>query len=269
VAEPGSGRRGAEQDTADDRERVREFVRAVGSGPSADAAVPRHVVLMMDGSRRWARATGTPLLETYRLVARRTAVLVSCCQAVGVQVVTVWGSSRDNHRFRPLSEMEPLVAGMEEGLRRVASVPDRRIEPIGQLGLAPPSTRRLLADLRAATRDADAAAFTVNAAIAYDGRSEIAGAARRALAEVGGRESDGSPAALTVASIARHLPTFGQPDPELVIRTSGQRRLSGLLLWQSSHAEIHTCPKYCPEFTEADLAEAFHTFAAAVRTFGR
>jgi short-chain Z-isoprenyl diphosphate synthase len=255
--------------TAADRERVREFVRAVSSGPWAEAAVPRHVVLMMDGSRRWARSSGTPLLETYLLVARRTASLVSCCQAAGVQTVTIWGSSRDNHRLRPPSDLEPLVAGLEDGVRQVASVPGRRIRPIGELDMLPTSTRQLLAALGTARPDGDGAGFTVNVAIAYDGRTEIAGAARRALAMADGGGADSLAAELTVAAIARQLPTAGQPDPELVVRTSGQRRLSGLLLWQSSHAEIHTCPKLCPEFTEQDLAEAFHGFTSAVRTFGR
>lgn len=233
------------------------------------APVPRHVGVILDGNRRWARATGLEDVNTgHREGAARIGDLLGWCSEAGVEVVTLWLLSTDN-LARPLSELEPLLRIIERTVADLAADGrPYRLHPVGSVDLLPPDTARVLE--QAAVRTVDRPGPTVNVAVGYGGRREIADAVRSLLAEHSARgtsleELVGS---LDVEHIAEHLYTAGQPDPDLVIRTSGEQRLSGFLLWQSAHAEFYFCDAFWPDFRRVDFLRALRSYAARSRRFG-
>jgi short-chain Z-isoprenyl diphosphate synthase len=233
------------------------------------ADVPRHVGVIIDGNRRWARATG--LLDPnagHRRGAGRIASFLAWCDEAGVEVVTLFLLSTDN-LGRPEPELTPLLR-IIEGVAQDLSAPDRRwqLHPVGALGLLPPETVTVLKEAEETTRGRPGA--TVNLAVGYGGRREIADAVRSLLAEHAGRGTslDELVEALEVEHIAEHLYTRGQPDPDLVIRTSGEQRLSGFLLWQTAHSEFHFTDVYWPDFRRVDFLRALRAYAARHRRFG-
>ncbi len=233
------------------------------------ADVPRHVGVIIDGNRRWARATG--LLDPnagHRRGAGRIASFLAWCDEAGVEVVTLFLLSTDN-LSRPEPELTPLLR-IIEGVVQDLSAPDRRwqLHPVGALGLLPAETVTVLKEAEEGTRGRPGA--MVNLAVGYGGRREIADAVRSLLAEhaTRGTSLDELVEVLDVEHIAEHLYTRGQPDPDLVIRTSGEQRLSGFLLWQTAHSEFHFTDVYWPDFRRVDFLRALRAYAARHRRFG-
>jgi short-chain Z-isoprenyl diphosphate synthase len=235
----------------------------------ADADTPRHVGVIIDGNRRWARAIGLEDVNAgHRRGADKIADLLAWCDEAGVEVVTLFLLSTDN-LSRPEPELTPLlriIEGVAEDLAR----PGRpwRLRPVGALELLPAETVAVLKQAEEATHDRSGA--TVNLAVGYGGRREIADAVRSLLAEAAERGTtfDELVENLDVEHIAEHLYTRGQPDPDLVIRTSGEQRLSGFLLWQSAHSEFYFTDVYWPDFRRVDFLRALRDFAARHRRFG-
>ena len=182
-------------------------------------------------------------------------------------MVTLWLLSTDN-LDRPDDELAPLLAIIEDVVRNLAAAKRWRLHPVGALDLLPPDTARLLKETAAATTDIDG--MLVNIAVGYGGRREIADAVRAMLQEQAGRGISIEELAeiLDVEHIAEHLYTRGQPDPDLVIRTSGEQRLSGFLLWQSAHSEFYFCEAYWPDFRKVDFLRALRAFGARHRRYG-
>jgi short-chain Z-isoprenyl diphosphate synthase len=234
-----------------------------------DAQMPRHVGIMLDGNRRWAREAGfTDVAEGHRMGARKIADLLSWCQEADVQLVTMWLLSTDNLN-RPDSELLPLLEIITEVVEDLAG-PETpwRLRIVGALDLLPTETATRLAD--AAQRTKGRAGMEVNVAVGYGGRQEIADAVKKLLlkhVEVG-TSIEELAEVLDVDHIAEHLYTSGQPDPDLVIRTSGEQRLSGFLLWQSAHSEFWFCEAYWPEFRRTDFLRALRDYAIRHRRFG-
>jgi short-chain Z-isoprenyl diphosphate synthase len=231
------------------------------------SGVPRHVGVMCDGNRRWARSAG--LLDVssgHRAGADKIFELLEWCRASNVEVVTLWLLSTDN-LTRPPAELEQLLQIIEDTVREL--VAQRwRVKPVGALDLLPAETAQVLKDAGEAT--ADYPGLLVNVAVGYGGRREIADAVRALLQEhaTKGTTIEELAEVLDVEHIAEHLYTAGQPDPDLVIRTSGEQRLGGFLLWQSAHSEFYFCDAYWPAFRKVDFLRALRSYAGRHRRFG-
>ncbi|GAA1635092.1 polyprenyl diphosphate synthase [Actinoplanes couchii] len=236
------------------------------------AVVPRHVAMVMDGNRRWARRMGfgDPWIG-HRYGAEHLDEVIGWCAERGIRHVTVFVASVDNVRKRDSGEVDNLMRMIEdvvaERLSRPVSV--WRVHVAGRLDVLPDSTRHALKLAADATRDS-ATGFHLNVAIGYDGREEIVDAVRELL-EAESRAGYGVADAarrLTADRIAAHLYTGDQPDPDLVIRTSGEHRTSGFLLWQAAHSELYFCDAFWPGFREIDFLRALRSYAARNRRFG-
>jgi len=235
----------------------------------AGAQRPRHVGIMLDGNRRWAREAGfTDVSEGHRVGARKIADLLTWCRAAGVEVVTMWLLSTDNLN-RPDSELGPLLEIITDVVDELAApATPWRLRIVGALDVLPTDVATRLSS--AAARTTGRSGMEVNVAVGYGGRQEIADAVRKLLlrhAEAGTTIEELAEV-LDVDHIAEHLYTSGQPDPDLVIRTSGEQRLSGFLLWQSAHSEFWFTEAYWPEFRHIDFLRALRDFAYRHRRFG-
>jgi short-chain Z-isoprenyl diphosphate synthase len=231
--------------------------------------LPRHVAVMLDGNRRWARAAGLRDVNRGHVAgAELIEDLLDWCTDAGVQHVTLWLLSTDNLHRDP-DELLPLLQIIESVASRLSG-PSRswRVNVVGALDLLPAATAETLK--AAVERSADKTGLTVNLAIGYGGRREIADAVRSLLQEQAqaGRSIEELAEFIDVEHIAEHLYTKGQPDPDLVIRTSGEQRLSGFLLWQSAHSEFYFCDALWPDFRRIDFLRALRDFSERQRRFG-
>lgn len=229
--------------------------------------LPRHVGVILDGNRRWARAAGAATATGHRAGADKIVEFLGWCEEIDVEVVTLWLLSTDN-LHRPADELADLMAIIEDVVTGLASTGRWRVNPVGALDLLPDSTARVLKEAADAT--AAGSGMLVNVAVGYGGRREIADAVRSLLQEhaVKGTSIEELADVLDVEHIASHLYTRGQPDPDLVIRTSGEQRLSGFLLWQSAHSEFYFCEAYWPDFRRVDFLRAIRSYADRHRRFG-
>ena len=246
------------------------YERRIGRQLAApDTQRPRHVALMLDGNRRWARDAGFPDVNTgHRVGAAKIADLLGWCDEAGVEVVTLFLLSTDN-LTRPADELDPLLEIISDVVDELSGpTTPWRLRVVGALDLLPrPMAERLSA---AAARTLDRTGMQLNVAVGYGGRQEIADAVRKLLLQHAetGTSIEELAEVLDVDHIAAHLYTSGQPDPDLVIRTSGEQRLSGFLLWQSAHSEFWFCEAYWPEFRKVDFLRALRDYAARHRRFG-
>ncbi|MBZ5736174.1 isoprenyl transferase [Nocardioides sp. TRM66260-LWL] len=231
------------------------------------STLPRHVGVMLDGNRRWARAVGRDTAHGHRAGAANIEPLLGWCDEVGIEVVTLWLLSTDNLN-RPASELEPLLEIIAEAVDSLADTGKWRLHPVGALDLLPAATVERLKAAEEATRDNPG--MLVNIAVGYGGRREIADAVRSLLAEhaTRGTSLEELAATLDVEHISEHLYTKGQPDPDLVIRTSGEQRLGGFLLWQSAKSEFYFCEAYWPDFRRVDFLRAIRAYAQRERRHG-
>jgi short-chain Z-isoprenyl diphosphate synthase len=233
------------------------------------AAIPRHVGVIVDGNRRWARAIGLEDPNAgHRRGADKIADFLGWCDEAGVEVVTLFLLSTDNLN-RPADELEPLLQIIGDVVDELSEPTARwRLRVVGALDLLPVALSQRLS--AAATRTLGRSGLELNVAVGYGGRQEIADAVRKLLLQhaESGTSIEELAEVLDVDHIAAHLYTSGQPDPDLVIRTSGEQRLSGFLLWQSAHSEFWFCEAYWPEFRRVDFLRALRDYAARHRRFG-
>jgi len=231
-------------------------------------AVPRHVGVMLDGNRRWARANGFEVRDGHQAGADKIKDLLHWCEDAGVEVVTLWLLSTDNLSRSP-QEIVPLLQIIETAVADLAAERRWRLHPIGALDLLPAETARSLKDSAELTREVSG--LHVNVAVGYGGRREIADAVRALLLEQSalGISVDTIAENVSVEEIDAHLYTKGQPDPDLVIRTSGEQRLGGFLLWQSAKSEFYFCEAYWPDFRRVDFLRALRAYAQRERRLGR
>jgi short-chain Z-isoprenyl diphosphate synthase len=231
---------------------------------------PRHVGVIMDGNRRWAREAGfTDVSDGHRVGAAKMIELLGWCGDSGVELVTFWLLSPDNLRNRPAAEIQPLLEIIADVVDELcADTNPWRIRLVGALDLLPAEMAQRL--ISAAERTADRSGIAVNVAVGYGGRQEIADALRKLLIKhaESGSSMEELAEVLDVDHIAEHLYTSGQPDPDLVIRTSGEQRLSGFLLWQSAHSEFWFCEAHWPEFRRVDFLRALRDYGIRHRRFG-
>ncbi|KJS56395.1 isoprenyl transferase [Streptomyces rubellomurinus subsp. indigoferus] len=246
---------------------TRRLRRQVAAGP-----LPRHVGLIMDGNRRWARQMGlaSPSLG-HRVGAEHVEEVLSWCEALGIRHVTVFVCSTENLQRRGDAEVAFLMRVIEQVVTDRLARPDPtwQVHLAGLLDALPDSTAHALKEAVEATRDCTTGAH-VTLAVGYGGRQEVIDALRDlmyARAEAGASLTEVADT-LTVDDIEPHLYTAGRPDPDLVIRTSGEQRLSNFLLWQSAYSELYFCEAYWPAFREIDFLRAIRSFAARQRRYG-
>lgn len=229
--------------------------------------LPRHIAIIMDGNRRWARGKGLPTVAGHRAGVDSLREIVDMSARLGIDVVTVYAFSTENWH-RPKDEVDFLLELLLDVLdHEVAALHQNgiRVRVIGRVdGLSPTMQERVR---RAIDLTAKNKRLTLNVALNYGGRAEIVDGVR-ALAEMvrqGALDSE----QIDEEEIGRHLYTAGQPDPDLVIRTGGEYRLSNFMLWQLAYAEIWITPVYWPEFRRAHLLEAIVQYQRRNRRFGR
>jgi short-chain Z-isoprenyl diphosphate synthase len=238
-----------------------------------DGPLPEHIGLIMDGNRRWARQMGmaNPSLG-HKYGAEHVEHLLSWCETMGIKHVSVFLCSMENLDRRGDAEVAGLMRLIEQVVADRLTQPDPRwrVHVAGVLDLLPDTTARALKEAVEATRDC-ATGAQVTLAIGYGGRQEVVDAMRDLLLEraAAGQSLDDIAESLTMDDITAHLYTAGRPDPDLVIRTSGEQRMSNFLLWQSAYSELYFCDTYWPAFREVDFLRALRSFAARERRYGR
>jgi len=243
-------------------------LQAALSKARQQGALPRHIGVILDGNRRWAAATGEPAAAGHRQGARKIAEFLGWVEPLGIEVVTLWMLSTDN-LGRASDELDDLLEIIDDAVTELAASRRWRLRCVGRLDLLPANLAESL--LRAELLTADVDGMEVNIAVGYGGRVEILDAVRGYLAEqlAAGADLAEVLERIDVTDIDRHLYTAGQPDPDLVIRTSGEQRIGGFLLWQSANSELYFCEAYWPGFRRVDFLRALRDYTKRERRFGK
>jgi undecaprenyl diphosphate synthase len=233
---------------------------------AAPRALPRHIAIIMDGNGRWARARGLPRIAGHRRGAEAVRRAVAGARELGIPYLTLFGFSSENWK-RPSSEIHDLMGLLRHYLRgEIAELHKNgvRLKVIGQIGRLAPDIVSLIERAEEVTRNN--AAVTLTVALSYGGRAEIVAAVRSIAAQV----ARGSLAVETVDEecLARHLFTVDLPDPDLVIRTSGEQRISNFLLWQCAYSELVFTKTLWPDFAKSDLDQAIDEYCGRERRYG-
>ena len=230
---------------------------------------PRHVGMIIDGNRRWAQLQdGVTIAEGHEAGASKMREFLEWCDAAGVEIVTLYLLSTDNLTGRPSTELKNLVRIIANLATDLAEVPNWRVHHVGDANKLPATLRTALED--AADSTATHTGLHVNLAVGYGGRHEITEAVRDIIREheAAGRGIDSLADDMTLDNISGHLYTAGQPDLDLVIRTSGEQRISDFMLWQTAHSELYFVEALGPDLREIDLLRALRDFARRQRRYG-
>ena len=232
--------------------------------------LPRHIAVLCDGNRRWARDAGhDDVSYGYRMGARKIAEMLRWCQETGVGMATVYLLSTENLQ-RDADEVSSLIDIITDVVEEICAPANRwSVRAVGDLELIGEEPARRLRDAVEST-NGNGSGFHVNLAVGYGGRQEIVDAVRGLLSKelANGASGDQLIEAVTIDAISENLYTSGQPDPDLVIRTSGEQRLSGFLLWQSAYSEMWFTEAYWPEFRRVDFLRALRDYTARHRRYG-
>jgi undecaprenyl diphosphate synthase len=226
------------------------------------ADVPRHVAIIMDGNGRWARARGLPRLAGHRAGTENLRPILRACAEFGIEILTIWAFSTENWR-RPEDEVKGLLRILQQMIRRELKELHKegvQLRHLGRLDRLPERLRRQVLDAIELTRHNQQ--IVLNVAFDYGGREEIVQAVQRVI-------RDGIPADMVdEALLCRYMYTAGQPDPDLIIRTSGELRTSGFMLWQSAYSEYYITPTFWPDFRREELYQALLAYSQRDRRYG-
>jgi len=224
--------------------------------------VPRHVAIIMDGNGRWAKARGLPRLAGHRAGTENLRPILEASAELGIEILTIWAFSTENWT-RPEAEVKGLLRILEEMIRRELKELHKqgvRICHLGRLDRLPGRIQKRIRNATKRTKDNDR--IVLNVAFDYGGRAEIVQAVRHVI-------RDGIPAdQVDEALLSRYMYTAGQPDPDLIIRTSGELRTSGFMMWQSTYSEYYITPTFWPDFDREELYQALVAFSQRDRRFG-
>jgi undecaprenyl diphosphate synthase len=239
---------------------------APSSAEGAPRRLPRHVAIIMDGNGRWAQARGLPRIAGHRRGAEAVRRTVAGARDLGIPYLTLFGFSSENWR-RPSTEIHDLMGLLRHYLFGEIAELHRngiRLKVIGEIGRLAPDIISLIEEAEALTRGN--CAITLTMALSYGGRAEIVAAVRAIAAQV----ASGSLAAAAIDEdcLARHLFTVDLPDPDLLIRTSGEQRISNFLLWQCAYSELVFTKTLWPDFAKSDLARAIDEYCGRERRYG-
>jgi undecaprenyl diphosphate synthase len=247
------------------RDASRAAVTSGDAHPPVDAAitaVPGHIAFIMDGNGRWAKRRGQPRLFGHRAGTQNLRRVLESCGKRGVKVVTIYAFSTENWG-RPQEEVTGLFQILSEAISREAPALHEQGVQIRHLGSMDGIPDRLASRIREAiTLTASNTQLILNVAFNYGARAEIVDAVRKLVAA-------GTPSTqIDEAAISANLYTAGLPDPDLIVRTAGESRLSNFLLWQAAYAEYYSTPTYWPDFDEVELDRAIASYASRLRKFG-
>ncbi|WP_394289307.1 isoprenyl transferase [Microbacterium sp.] len=232
-------------------------------------SVPHHVAMMIDGNRRWARQLGyTTVSHGHRAGAAKMHEFLKWCDELGIQVVSLYLLSTDNLTKRDSQELTDLIEIIAELAETLSQEPGWRVQHVGRAEILPPELAESLRTVAERTRENTG--LHVNLAVGYGGRGEIVDAVRSIIVahHARGGSLEELAESLTPEQIGEHLYTGGQADPDLVIRTSGEQRLSDFLLWQSAHSEFYFVEALGPDLREVDFLRAIRDFGDRDRRFG-
>ncbi len=229
--------------------------------------LPRHVAIIMDGNGRWAQERNLNRIEGHRAGAESVRAIVRYCRQLGISILTLYAFSKENWQ-RPKREVSALWRLLARYLKSELDemlANGIRLNTLGEIDELPQSVSRLLRETMA--RTAGNRDMVLNLALNYSGRSEIVRAARLLAAACAAGKI--SPDDVDETMFSRHLYTGDMPDPDLLIRTSGEERISNFLLWQIAYAELYLSPMYWPDFREPQLMEALADYQRRERRFGK
>jgi undecaprenyl diphosphate synthase len=234
--------------------------------PEAQASLPRHVAMIMDGNGRWAKQRHLPRIEGHRQGAESARTIIRVAGELGIKYLTLYAFSVENWN-RPKDEVDALMKYLVHYLKTETSELNKnnvRLEVIGQIYRLPENVQEHLKKSMATLSKNNG--LTLIMALSYGGRTEIVDAVRGIAAKVKKGELD--PADINEQVVSEHLYTRKWPDPDLMIRTSGEMRISNFLLWQISYAELVVTPTLWPDFRKAQFFEALEEYARRHRRFG-
>ena len=239
------------------------------AGPAADApeTLPAHVAVIMDGNGRWAQKRLLSRIRGHEKGSEAVRRVVRTCRELGIRFLTLYAFSTENWQ-RPKAEVDALMRLLKRFLAeqiKEMSEKDIRFNVIGRVQRLPQSVQEAIEKTRAATRENSA--LQLNLALSYGGRDEIT----RAVQDLAGQVRRGSlsPDAITEETVAAHLDTRGIPDPDLLIRTGGDMRISNFLLWQLAYTEIFITDTLWPDFSREEFLQILKDFQGRARRFGR
>ena len=232
--------------------------------------LPRHIAVLCDGNRRWARDAGhDDVSYGYRVCAAQIAEMLRWCQEAGIEMATVYLLSTENLQRDP-EELSSLIEIITDVVEEICAPANKwSVRTVGDLELLGEEPARRL---RGAVESTNGhGGFHVNVAVGYGGRQEIVDAVRQLLGKelANGASGDQLIEAVTAEAISENLYTSGQPDPDLVIRTSGEQRLSGFLLWQSAYSEMWFTEAHWPAFRRVDFLRALRDYSSRHRRYGK
>ena len=236
------------------------------ASPEASLAPPRHIAIIMDGNGRWAGSRGLPRVVGHQRGADSVRTAVKACAELGVEYLTLYAFSSENWK-RPAAEVQDLMSLLRLYLRRELNEladNDVRLRVIGDTDALDPDIQDLIDD--AEERTGDNRGLTLTVALNYGGRNEIVSAVRAVAAQVASGQIE--PDAINADYFASFLQTQGTPDPDLLIRTSGEHRLSNFLLWQSAYSELVFTPVLWPDFGREELERSIVEFQRRERRYG-
>lgn len=233
------------------------------NSPELPENIPHHVAIIMDGNGRWARARGLPRLAGHRAGVENLRRVLEASVEYGIQILTIYAFSTENWN-RPESEVRGLIAILEEVIdRELQSLHENGVQlrHIGKLeGLSPKLQEKVKGAIEL-TKDNEQ--LILNVAWNYGGRAEIVHAIQEII------EDGVAPEEITEEVVSRYLYTYDCPDPDLIIRTSGEVRVSNFLIWQGAYAELYVTPHFWPDFGPDELLEAIHNYAQRERRYGQ
>ena len=235
--------------------------------PKAEGRLPKHVAVIMDGNGRWAKKRAWRRIRGHEKGVDTVRAIVETSREVGIVYLTLYAFSTENWQ-RPEAEVQALMTLLIRFLKNEAenlTKNEVRLNAIGQIDRLPQKVRSVLADTMAQT--AKQQKMTLNLALSYGGRDELT----RAVQKMGQKVSDGRLAvdAISETTISQHLDTAGMPDPDLMIRTSGEMRISNFLLWQIAYTELYVTPTLWPDFGREEYLKILESYGNRDRRFGK
>lgn len=237
-----------------------------GAGQVDRDRLPRHIAIIMDGNGRWAKRRGLPRTAGHKVGAETFRKIATYCKELGVEYLTVYAFSTENWS-RPAEEVGTIMGLLKQYMLEAIDTMERdkiRLRFLGDLSALSPELQALVERTNEISRHIQG--FQANVCLNYGGRDELLHAARRFAADCAAGTA--RPEELTEEGFERYLYTAGLPDPELIIRTSGEERLSGFLLWQCTYSEFYFCDTLWPDFAERDLDKAIIAYQSRDRRFG-
>jgi undecaprenyl diphosphate synthase len=229
--------------------------------------LPQHIAIIMDGNGRWARERGLPRVEGHRRGSEVVDDIVTVCRDLGIRYLTLYAFSMENWA-RPKDEIVALMSLLKEFLiskRNKLIQNEIRLVSIGDIERLPQDVQRVLKDTEEVTRGFDK--MHLNLALSYSARDEIVRAVNALLKEK--EKGEFRDSYISVERFSEYLDTTGMPDPDLLIRTSGERRISNFLLWQAAYTELYFSETPWPDFNKAELFKAIGEYQSRERRFGR